>query len=140
MIVTNNLQKTTQGRKQRVGRGNGSNRGKNSGAGNKGQTKRGHVRIGFEGGQKALIRRTPKFRGFKQHDFKNKASFSLSVLDTHLDNKAVVTLALLVEKGLISDFVKTVRILKPTTEVKKSFVFPEDDTIYLTKGAKENIK
>jgi large subunit ribosomal protein L15 len=140
MIVTNNLQKTTQGRKQRVGRGNGSNRGKNSGAGNKGQTKRGHVRIGFEGGQKALIRRTPKFRGFKQHDFKNKASFNFDLLELKLENKANVTLALLVEKGIISDFVKNVRILKPTGEIKKSFNFPEDGSIYLTKGAKEYIK
>jgi large subunit ribosomal protein L15 len=80
IIQLNNLEKTTQKRKQRVGRGVGSNRGKNCGLGNKGQSKRGHVRIGFEGGQKSLIRRTPKFRGFKQYDRKDTVSFPLDSL------------------------------------------------------------
>ena len=38
-------------------------RGKTSGRGAKGQTKRNHVRPGFEGGQMPLQRRVPK-RGF----------------------------------------------------------------------------
>ncbi|OZG65861.1 50S ribosomal protein L15 [Bifidobacterium eulemuris] len=48
----------------RVGRGEGS-KGKTSGRGFKGQTKRTHVRPGFEGGQLPLYMRLPKLRGFK---------------------------------------------------------------------------
>ena len=43
----------------RVGRGEGS-KGKTSGRGAKGQTKRNHVRPGFEGGQLPLYMRLPK--------------------------------------------------------------------------------
>lgn len=48
----------------RLGRGEGS-KGKTSGRGFKGQTKRYHVRPGFEGGQLPLYMRLPKLRGFK---------------------------------------------------------------------------
>ena len=48
----------------RVGRGEGS-KGKTAGRGAKGQTKRNHVRPGFEGGQLPLYMRLPKLRGFK---------------------------------------------------------------------------
>ena len=48
----------------RVGRGEGS-KGKTAGRGAKGQTKRYHVRPGFEGGQLPLYMRLPKLRGFK---------------------------------------------------------------------------
>jgi large subunit ribosomal protein L15 len=52
-------------RSRRVGRGNGSGRGTYSGRGSKGQ-KAHHkgVRLGFEGGQLALIKRLPRKRGF----------------------------------------------------------------------------
>jgi large subunit ribosomal protein L15 len=51
---------------RRVGRGEGSGRGKTSGRGGKGQTARtgGKVRPGFEGGQMPLYRRIPKL-GFR---------------------------------------------------------------------------
>ncbi|NJK71265.1 MAG: hypothetical protein HC932_03370 [Thermales bacterium] len=67
MFSTNNMKKITK-TKKRVGRGEGSNRGKNAGKGHKGQTKRGHVRIGFEGNQTPLVRRLPKLRGFNNYD------------------------------------------------------------------------
>ena len=47
----------------RVGRGEGSGKGKTAGRGMKGQRARGTVPIGFEGGQMPLHRRLPK-RGF----------------------------------------------------------------------------
>jgi large subunit ribosomal protein L15 len=49
-----------------VGRGNGSGHGTYSGRGCKGQKSRsgGGVRLGFEGGQLALIKRLPRKRGF----------------------------------------------------------------------------
>jgi large subunit ribosomal protein L15 len=50
-----------------VGRGNGSGHGTYSGRGLKGQKARsgGGVRLGFEGGQLALIKRLPRKRGFR---------------------------------------------------------------------------
>ena len=48
----------------RVGRGEGSTKGKTAGRGQKGQRARGAPKIGFEGGQMPLSRRLPK-RGFK---------------------------------------------------------------------------
>jgi large subunit ribosomal protein L15 len=51
-------------RKQRVGRGDGSGRGKTAGRGTKGTKARGEVPLGFEGGQMPLIRRVPKLKGF----------------------------------------------------------------------------
>lgn len=53
-------------RRKRVGRGDGSGHGTYSGRGCKGQKSRsgGGVRLGFEGGQLALIKRLPRKRGF----------------------------------------------------------------------------
>ena len=53
--------------RQRVGRGDGSNRGTYSGRGSKGQLSRAGNRMnrGFEGGQLPLVRRLPRKRGFK---------------------------------------------------------------------------
>jgi large subunit ribosomal protein L15 len=53
-------------KRKRVGRGNSSGHGTYSGRGCKGQKSRsgGGVRLGFEGGQLALIKRLPRKRGF----------------------------------------------------------------------------
>jgi len=53
-------------KRKRVGRGDGSGHGSYSGRGCKGQKSRsgGGVRLGFEGGQLALIKRLPRKRGF----------------------------------------------------------------------------
>ncbi len=57
-------------RRKRLGQGESSGRGKTAGRGGKGQTARSgsSIRIGFEGGQMPLIRRTPK-RGFNNARF-----------------------------------------------------------------------
>jgi large subunit ribosomal protein L15 len=138
MITLSNLVSLNQKKQQRVGRGNGSNRGKNSGKGHKGQAKRGHIRIGFEGGQKALIRRLPKFKGFKQFDRKNQQSFSLDVVANIVKSGQVVNLQLLKELNLITDLIRKVRILKPRKEITTKIEF-DDPNIHLTKGAKEYI-
>jgi large subunit ribosomal protein L15 len=52
-------------KKQRVGRGDGSGRGKTAGRGTKGSRARGEVHIFFEGGQMPLARRLPKLKGFR---------------------------------------------------------------------------
>jgi len=57
------LSKLVEIGKKRLGRGHGSGKVKTSGRGTKGQNARGHVRIGFEGGQLALTKRLPFLRG-----------------------------------------------------------------------------
>ena len=66
----------------RKGRGAGSGNGKTGGRGHKGQKARsgGGVRIGFEGGQMPLARRTPK-RGFNNIFAKPYEIINLSALD-----------------------------------------------------------
>src|SRR5918998_3352599 len=51
-------------RRTRVGRGEGSGKGKTAGRGTKGTKARGEVHMFFEGGQMPLIRRVPKLKGF----------------------------------------------------------------------------
>lgn len=50
--------------RKRVGRGEGSGRGKTAGRGTKGTKARGSVHTFFEGGQMPLARRVPKLKGF----------------------------------------------------------------------------
>jgi large subunit ribosomal protein L15 len=52
-------------RAKRVGRGEGSGKGKTAGRGTKGTKARGKVAAFFEGGQMPLTRRVPKLKGFK---------------------------------------------------------------------------
>jgi large subunit ribosomal protein L15 len=139
MLTLNTIMKTVTIRKQRKGRGNGSNRGKNSGKGHKGQVKRGHVRIGFEGGQKPLIRRLPKFRGFKQMDRKNTVSIPLDSLLLKITTTEI-SFEVLLEAGIITKHIKKVRILKPKTNDDVSFTLKDETNIHLTKGAKEYMK
>jgi large subunit ribosomal protein L15 len=51
--------------RKRVGRGEGSGKGKTAGRGTKGTRARGEVHTFFEGGQMPLVRRVPKLKGFK---------------------------------------------------------------------------
>ena len=50
--------------RKRVGRGEGSGRGKTAGRGTKGTKARGEVHVFFEGGQMPITRRLPKLKGF----------------------------------------------------------------------------
>ena len=102
--------------RKRVGRGIGSDRGKTSGAGHKGQKARSGVAIkGFEGGQMPIHRRLPK-RGFTNIFRKNYVEVNLgriqSAVDAgKLDSKKPVDAAMLVEAGVISKARDGVRIL-----------------------------
>lgn len=79
----------------RVGRGEGSGKGKTSGRGGKGQTARngGGVRPGFEGGQMPLYRRISKY-GFRSQSKvlgTNKYDVvNLDSLEIHFENGATV--------------------------------------------------
>ena len=86
----------------RVGRGEGS-KGKTSGRGAKGQTKRNHVRPGFEGGQLPLYMRLPKLRGFKSPFKKEYQVVNVAALAELFPQGGEITVADLVAKGAVRD-------------------------------------
>jgi len=99
-------------KRKRVGRGDGSGHGSYSGKGCKGQKSRsgGGVRLGFEGGQLALIKRLPRKRGFV-NIFKTEYSIvnvgELKAFSAH----AEITPKELLDVGLIKSFKYPVKIL-----------------------------
>ena len=106
--------KPAEGAKQsnefRRGRGHGSGNGKTAGKGHKGQKARsGAPRPGFEGGQLPLYRRLPK-RGFTNINSKNIVGIGVDRLNAFEDG-AEVTVAALVEKGVVSNPKDGVKIL-----------------------------
>ena len=106
--------KPAEGAKQsnefRRGRGHGSGNGKTAGKGHKGQKARsGAPRPGFEGGQLPLYRRLPK-RGFTNINSKNMMGMGVDRLNAFEDG-AEVTVAALVEKGIVSNPKDGVKIL-----------------------------
>ena len=102
----------------RRGRGHGSGNGKTAGKGHKGQKARsGAPRPGFEGGQMPLYRRIPK-RGFKNRNTKEIVGINIDRLEK-FDNDAVVTVAALVEAGIVSNPRDGVKILGNEELTKK---------------------
>ena len=104
---------------KRVGRGYGSGLGKNSGTGHKGQNSRsgGGVRIGFEGGQTPIYRRSPK-RGFTNYTEKEYATINVGDLEA-LKAGSKVTLESLKEKGILKTKYNTLKVLGNGTLTKK---------------------
>jgi len=84
----------------RVGRGEAS-KGKTSGSGTKGTKARYQVRPGFEGGGVRLVMRTPKLRGFKNPFRIEYQVVNLEKLAEHFPQGGAVTIADLVNKGLV---------------------------------------
>lgn len=94
----------------RRGRGHGSGNGKTAGKGHKGQKARsGAPRPGFEGGQLPLYRRLPK-RGFSNINHKDIVGINVELLND-FDDGAEVTVAALVERGIVSNPKDGVKIL-----------------------------
>jgi large subunit ribosomal protein L15 len=95
----------------RRGRGHGSGNGKTSGRGHKGQRSRSGSggKVGFEGGQMPLYRRLPK-RGFTCRNTKEIVAINVSLLNV-FDDGAVVDIAALKQKGLLSNPRDGVKIL-----------------------------
>jgi len=99
-------------KRKRVGRGDGSGHGSFSGKGCKGQKSRsgGGVRLGFEGGQLALIKRLPRKRGFT-NIFKTYYNIvNVGELKAFSAN-AEITPKQLLDIGLIKSFKYPVKIL-----------------------------
>ena len=96
---------------KRKGRGTGTGNGKTAGRGHKGQKARsgGKVRVGFEGGQMPLARRVPK-RGFNNIFAKPLTAINVAALNAFEDG-AVVDVAALLEKGILSDCKYGIKIL-----------------------------
>ena len=87
--------------KTRVGRGEGSNKGKTAGRGTKGTKARNTVRLGFEGGQMPLHMRTPKLRGFKNPFRVEYQVVNLEKLAELYPQGGEVTVSDLVAKGAV---------------------------------------
>jgi large subunit ribosomal protein L15 len=100
----------TKNRKRR-GRGTASGQGKTGGRGMNGQNSRsgGGTRLGFEGGQMPLYRRTPK-RGFTNIWGKEYSELNVDDLN-RFEAGTVVTLELLRETGLVKQVKDGVKIL-----------------------------
>ena len=119
----NSLSKNNK-KKQRVGRGIGSGRGKTSSRGHKGQKSRSGVAIkSFEGGQMPLYRRLPK-RGFKSIKKHSTAILNLSKIQLIIEKskneiKNTLDLKILKEKNLIHKQYDKLKILG-TGEIKKN--------------------
>jgi large subunit ribosomal protein L15 len=107
--------------RKRVGRGQGSGKGRYSGRGIKGQKSRAGshaMRAGFEGGQMPIYMRVPKKRGATSKDAMPIGPFrtstqpvNLAALEERFDAGAEVTLEALVEKGVIKNTKTDVKIL-----------------------------
>ena len=104
-------------KRQRIGRGIGSGKGKTGGRGGKGQTARSGVRIkGFEGGQMPLHRRLPK-RGFDNSPFAlklnevNLGRMQAAIDAGKLDPKATINAEALVKAGVMRRARAGVRLL-----------------------------
>lgn len=104
---------------KRIGRGHGSGNGKTAGKGHKGQKARAGrgMRPGFEGGQMPLQRRVPK-RGFNNIFAEEYATINVAALEV-FDDGAVVDTAALVNKGILKDADKAVKVLGNGNLTKK---------------------
>jgi large subunit ribosomal protein L15 len=103
--------------KRRVGRGIGSGLGKTAGRGHKGQKSRagGYHKVGFEGGQMPMQRRSPK-RGFKSHLLKLNGEVTLSQLSALAVSE--VDLLVLKQAGLVSELTRKVKVINTGTITK----------------------
>lgn len=121
---------------KRRGRGTATGQGKTGGRGMNGQKSRsgGGVRLGFEGGQMPLYRRLPK-RGFKNRNTKEIVGINVEALNRFEDG-AEVTIAALVESGLVSNPKDGVKILGNGELTKKLTV----KVTAVSEGAKAKIE
>lgn len=114
--------KPAQSRKdrKRVGRGQGSGKGRYSGRGIKGQKSRAgshKMRAGFEGGQMPIYMRLGKLRGATSKDAMPIGPFRTSTVPVNVasldrfDDGAEVTPETLVEKGVIKNTKTDVKLL-----------------------------
>ena len=102
------LKRTTKRPYRRVGRGQGSSRGKQSGRGGKGQTARAGHKIRPE--LRDIIKKLPKRRGYGKNrgrtvnpSRKNNVPVSLSLIANRFPDGSEITPKILKEKGVINE-------------------------------------
>ena len=133
----NEIKPNTGSRKKRkrIGCGPGSGHGKMSTFGMKGQGARNRgVRVGFEGGQMPMIRRSPK-RGFVNIFSKEIGIVNLRDLNK-FDDGTEVTLELVQKKGMVDAKYKMYKVLGAGELTKKLTVKANS----VSKSAEEAIK
>ncbi|MDB5237744.1 MAG: ribosomal protein large subunit ribosomal protein [Candidatus Kaiserbacteria bacterium] len=106
MANLNSLKRTGERAYRRVGRGQSSTKGKQSGRGGKGQTARAGNKRRPE--MRDIIKKLPKRRGYGKNRARtvdptkhNIFAISLSRLDKSFENGAEITLKTLIEQGVI---------------------------------------
>jgi large subunit ribosomal protein L15 len=107
--------------RKRVGRGLGSGHGKTAGRGDKGHSAHsGHsTRLGFEGGQKQLVRRLAK-RGFNNKYFARVfAIVNLAALESAFESGSTVDPESLIARGLVKGRFDAIKILGNGTLTKQ---------------------
>ena len=115
-MYLNSLNYKVKTKKNRLGRGIGSGKGKTSGRGHKGQKARSGIAIkSFEGGQMPLYRRLPK-RGFKIIKKNNIAIINLQQLQEFiskgkLNNKILINLSELKKKKILKNKINKIKLL-----------------------------
>lgn len=127
-------------REKRVGRGHGSGHGKTStrGANGQGQRSGESIKIGFEGGQMPLYRRTPKKHHFSVPE-RYKAQYAIvnvADLERLFEAEATVDTQALIDRGLIRQEYDGVRVLGDGALTFKLNVKAH----YFTASAKEKIE
>lgn len=124
-------------KRKRVGRGEGSGLGRQSGKGNKGaQARSGGAKGGtFEGGQTSLMRRVPKY-GFSNERFRvERGEVRLSDLDKFEDG-STVDLEALYQAGIVQRKVKEVKVIR-TGELTRKLTVKANG---FTAGARQAIE
>lgn len=115
---------------RRVGRGIAAGQGKTAGRGTKGQKSRTGYNLPrtFEGAASGLIQRLPKLKGFKSRR-PRPVTINVAKLSQHFDDKAVISLMSLVEKGLIDDkgLKNGVKIVNSSAKAVKVFSYDTED-------------
>ena len=122
MADLNSLKRSGKKPYRRVGRGQGSKRGKQSGRGGKGQTARAGHKVRPE--MRDIIKKLPKRRGYGKNRGRTvvplrPASVKLSTLDSLFDTGAIITMRSLSEKGAISRHANRVKIVAGGETSKK---------------------
>jgi len=140
MMKLEDLQPDPKSRRnsKRLGRGEGSGRGKTCGRGQKGQLSRRGAKVGphFEGGQMPVQRRLPKF-GFTSLNKDRKGVAIINVIDlNHFPEGKEVTIEDLKEKGLVPKRANEIRVLAKGKLKHKVSIKAN----YFSKSALEKIK
>lgn len=122
-MALNNLTKTVDRSKKRLGRGLASGKGKTATRGTKGQKSRSGYNIPrrFEGGQTTKIQRLPKVRGFRSR-FAKPLVLTLAKIEAKFNDGDTVNFKTLIEKGLIKNAEMPVKVVG-SAKITKKLIF-----------------